>query len=78
VKFPAFDNAHLNLASGASNPSLLTRVTDFACDQIPVVDTEGGGDRNNLVYHHLSDLQSGETARCESWMPQSPQKDDGS
>jgi hypothetical protein len=77
VKHPGFDNAHLNLASGASNPSLLTRVTDFACDQSPVADTKGGG-RYDLVYHPLSDLQSGETARCESWMPHSPQKDVGS
>jgi hypothetical protein len=78
VKRPGFDNAHSNLASGASNPSLLTLVTDFPCDQSPVADTEGGGDRHNLVYHRLNGLQPGETARCESWMLQSPQKDDGS
>lgn len=78
MKRPGFDNAHLNLALGASNPSRLTRVTDFPCDPIPVADTEGRGDRNNLVYHHLSGLQSGKPAGGKSWMPQSPQKDDGS
>jgi hypothetical protein len=78
VKHPGFDKSHFNFSRGANSPQRLTRLTGFACDPIPVADTEDWGVRHNVVYRHLSGLQSGETARSESGMPGSPPTSDSS